>query len=77
MGHAGSARSQQEEATPQVYELEREGQTIRVALLGATYGTNCCIPETATGLFLTATVSKPPDEPARVTGMEWTPITNV
>lgn len=183
LGHAGSARSQEEEATPQVYELEREGQTIRVAQLGATYGTNglpipqdkpwvvslldaerileraqrarddgadiviatlhwgneyqlaaadvqkdfareladsglidliigthphvpqefakldggpdgegmwvayslgnfvsnqdsnCCIPETATGLFLTATVTKPFDAPARVTGMEWTPIT--
>lgn len=183
LGHAGSARSAEEAAAPQYYDLEREGQTIRVAQIGATFGTNglpipadkpwvvtlldagtiidqatraraegadlvvatlhwgneyqlaaadvqkdlageladagvvdliigthphvpqefakldggpdgegmwvayslgnfisnqdsnCCIPETATGLFLTATVTKPAGGPARVTGMEWTPIT--
>lgn len=183
LGHAGSARSPEEEAAPQFYELEREGQTIRVAQIGATFSTNglpipadepwvitmleidkvlelaqtardqgadlvvatlhwgneyqlvssefqrdfaaqvaqselvdliignhphvpqeyskldggpdgdgmwvayslgnfisnqdsnCCIPETATGIFLTATVEKPFDGPARVTGMEWTPMT--
>lgn len=36
---------------------------------------NCCVPETATGLFLTASVTKPADEPPVITGMEWTPIT--
>ncbi|MPV49563.1 CapA family protein [Pseudactinotalea sp. HY160] len=183
LGHAGSARSAQEAATPQYYDLERAGQQIRVAQIAATYGTNglpippdqpwlvtlldadqliaqaetarengadlvvaslhwgleyqlrqnpeqealaeklaasgaidliignhphvpqpmaklpggpggdgmwvayslgnfisnqdsnCCIPETATGLFMTATVTKPADGPARVTGMEWTPMT--
>ncbi|TDE90913.1 CapA family protein [Occultella glacieicola] len=183
LGHAGSARSEQEELAPQIYELEREGQTIRVAQIGATYGTNglpipadapwsvtlidsgaliaqataareagadlvvatlhwgyeyqnspaddqvevaealaasgqvdliignhphvpqpmalldggpdgsgmwvayslgnfisnqddlCCVPQTGTGLFLTATVVKPADGPARVTGLEWTPMT--
>ena len=183
IGHAGSARSRAEEERAQFYELQREGQTIRVAQIGGTFGTNglpippeqpwvvslldsrrlieraenareegadlviatlhwgneyelaaadvqrdlaaeladsgaidliigthphvpqefakldggpggegmwvayslgnflsnqdshCCIPETATGLFLTATVTKPADAPARVTGMEWTPVT--
>jgi len=183
LGHAGSARSREEEERAQFYELERAGQTIRVAQIGGTYGTNglpipvekpwvvslldsqrlieraenaraegadlviatlhwgneyqlaaadvqrdlaaeladsgaidliigshphvpqefakldggpggegmwvayslgnfisnqdshCCIPETATGLFLTATVTKSADAPARVTGMEWTPMT--
>lgn len=183
LGHAGSARSAAEEDRPQFYELEREGQTIRVAQVGATFSTNglpipadkpwvismlevdsvleraqrardegadlvfatlhwgneyqlyasdfqrdfaaaladsglidliignhphvpqeferfdggpggngmwvayslgnfisnqdsnCCVPETATGLFLTVTAEKPADEPARVTGMEWTPMT--
>ncbi len=183
LGHAGSARSAREEDSPQLYELQRAGQTITVAQLGGTFGTNglpipadkpwvvslldperilqraqtardegadiviatlhwgneyqlaaaevqkdlartladsglidliigthphvpqefakidggpdgegmwvayslgnfisnqdsnCCIPETATGLFLTATVTKPEGEPARVTGMDWTPIT--
>lgn len=36
---------------------------------------NCCISQTATGLFMTATVTKPADGPARVTGLAWTPIT--
>ena len=36
---------------------------------------NCCISQTATGLFMTATVEKPADGPARVTGLTWTPIT--
>ena len=183
LGHAGSARSALEADEPQIYELEREGQTIRVAQIAATYGTNglpipsdapwavtlidtdrlvaqataartagadlvvaslhwgveyrsapstdqlevadalaasgqidliignhphvpqpmallvggprgegmwvayslgnfisnqddlCCIPQTATGVFITATVVKPADGPARVTGLEWTPIT--
>jgi poly-gamma-glutamate capsule biosynthesis protein CapA/YwtB (metallophosphatase superfamily) len=193
LGHAGSARSQEEADTPQLYELERGGRTITVAQIGGSYGTNgipvpadapwvidvfspdtmnpgnyqadrlislaqtareegadlvvatlhwgveyqlspngeqealaqaladsaeidlvvgthphvpqpyalldggpdgdgmwvawslgnflsnqdsnCCISQTATGLFLTATVTAPADGPARVTGMEWTPIT--
>lgn len=36
---------------------------------------NCCISQTATGLFMTATVTKPADGHARVTGLAWTPIT--
>ncbi len=40
VGHVGTARSQAEADSAQWYELEREGQTIRVAQLGATYGTN-------------------------------------
>ncbi|MBX9246379.1 CapA family protein [Actinotalea ferrariae] len=40
LGHVGTARSAEEAAAPQVYELVREGQTIRVAHLAATYGTN-------------------------------------
>lgn len=36
---------------------------------------NCCISQTATGLFMTASVSKPADGAARVTGLTWTPIT--
>ena len=36
---------------------------------------NCCLSQTATGLFMTATVTKPADEPARVTGMTWSPMT--
>ncbi|SED86191.1 CapA family protein [Ruania alba] len=36
---------------------------------------DCCVPQTATGLFLTATVVKRADGPARVTGMEWSPMT--
>lgn len=183
IGHHGSARSQAEADAPQIYELERQGQQISVAQIGATYGTNglpipeqapwavtlldaeelidqattarsdgadlvvatlhwgaeyqhspgveqtelaqqladsgqvdliigthphvpqpyalldggpdgdgmwvayslgnfisnqdenCCVPQTATGLFMTATVVKPDGEPARVTGLEWTPMT--
>lgn len=40
LGHAGTARSGSEAAAPQVYELDREGRTVRVAHLAATYGTN-------------------------------------
>lgn len=40
MGHVGTARTAVEAATPQIYTLEREGQTIRVAHIAATYGTN-------------------------------------
>ncbi|MBD8060812.1 CapA family protein [Oceanitalea stevensii] len=40
LGHVGTARSEAEAGSAQWYELEREGQTIRVAHLGATYGTN-------------------------------------
>ncbi|WP_413450564.1 CapA family protein [Georgenia phoenicis] len=40
LGHVGTARSRAEADSPQWYELEREGQTIRVAQLAATYGTN-------------------------------------
>lgn len=36
---------------------------------------NCCRPETATGVLLTATIDKPVDGPARVTGLEWTGTT--
>lgn len=35
----------------------------------------CCVPQTANGLFMTASVSKPDGEPARVTGLEWTVMT--
>ena len=40
LGHVGTARTAQEAASAQVYTLEREGQTIRVAHIAATYGTN-------------------------------------
>mgnify|MGYP001235215736 CR=1 FL=1 len=40
LGHVGTARSQVEAMAPQVYTLERAGQTITVAHLAATYGTN-------------------------------------
>jgi len=40
LGHVGTARSEEEADSAQWYELEREGQTIRVAQIGATYGTN-------------------------------------
>lgn len=40
LGHVGTARDAEEAARPQVYELDREGQTIRVAHLASTYGTN-------------------------------------
>ncbi|WP_147916544.1 CapA family protein [Ruania zhangjianzhongii] len=35
----------------------------------------CCVPQTGTGLFMTATVVKPVEGPARVTGLEWTAMT--
>ncbi|WP_324653224.1 CapA family protein [Georgenia sp. H159] len=40
LGHVGTARSAAEADSPQWYELERAGQTVRVAQIGATYGTN-------------------------------------
>lgn len=40
MGHVGTARSARESDQPQLYRLERAGQTITVAHLSATYGTN-------------------------------------
>lgn len=40
LGHVGTARTAEEAAAPQLYTLERAGQTIRVAHLAATYGTN-------------------------------------
>ncbi len=40
LGHAGSARSTEESNAPQLYVLERAGQTITIAQVGATYGTN-------------------------------------
>ena len=40
LGHVGTARSAVEAAQPQLYRLQREGQTITVAHLAVTYGTN-------------------------------------
>ena len=40
IGHVGTARTAEEAAAPQVYELVRQEQTIRVAHIAATYGTN-------------------------------------
>jgi poly-gamma-glutamate synthesis protein (capsule biosynthesis protein) len=40
LGHDGTARSAAEQAQPQLYQLERAGQTITVAHVSATYGTN-------------------------------------
>ena len=40
LGHAGTARSAAEDAQPQLYRLERAGQTITVAHIAAVYGTN-------------------------------------
>ncbi|HQY33905.1 CapA family protein [Actinotalea sp.] len=40
LGHVGTARSAEEAAAPEVYRLERAGQSIQVAHLAATYGTN-------------------------------------
>ncbi|HWS59159.1 MAG TPA: CapA family protein, partial [Actinotalea sp.] len=40
LGHVGTARSAEEAAAPESYRLVREGQTIQVAHLAATYGTN-------------------------------------
>ncbi len=40
LGHVGTARSAEEAAAPQLYELDRNGQKITVAHIAATYGTN-------------------------------------
>ena len=40
LGHAGTARTAEEAATTQVYVLQREGRTLRIAQVSATYGTN-------------------------------------
>jgi len=40
LGHVGTARTAAEAAQPQLYTLERAGQTITVAHIAATYGTN-------------------------------------
>ncbi|MBC7290999.1 MAG: CapA family protein, partial [Actinotalea sp.] len=40
LGHAGTARTAEEAAKPQVYELDRSGRTVRVAHLAVTWGTN-------------------------------------
>jgi poly-gamma-glutamate synthesis protein (capsule biosynthesis protein) len=36
----------------------------------------CCVKQTGAGEFLTVTVTKPPNGPARVTNFQWTPITD-
>lgn len=36
----------------------------------------CCVPETATGLMLQAEVDVPQQGPARVSDLEWIPVTN-
>ncbi len=40
LGHSGTARSAAEEQTPQLYRLQRAGQTITVADIASTYATN-------------------------------------
>ncbi|HEV6954130.1 MAG TPA: CapA family protein [Promicromonospora sp.] len=40
MGHVGTARDREESLAPQLYELTREGRTVTVAHLAATYGLN-------------------------------------
>jgi len=40
MGHVGTARTAAEDAAPQLYRLERAGQTVTVANIAATFGTN-------------------------------------
>lgn len=40
LGHVGTARTQAEAAQPQLYTLARAGQSITVAQIAATYGTN-------------------------------------
>lgn len=40
LGHVGTARTAEEGALPQLYELTREERTVTVAHLAATYGTN-------------------------------------
>jgi poly-gamma-glutamate capsule biosynthesis protein CapA/YwtB (metallophosphatase superfamily) len=47
MGHVGTARTEVEAASPQFYEITREGVVIRVAHLSATYGLNGLIPDTS------------------------------
>ncbi|ROR93888.1 poly-gamma-glutamate synthesis protein (capsule biosynthesis protein) [Salana multivorans] len=48
LGHAGTARSAEEAAQPQLYVLDRGGRTVTVAQIAATYGTNGMpIPEDA------------------------------
>lgn len=66
---------------PQPIELlpgGREGQGMWVAYgLGnmiSNQDTACCVAATASGLLVTATVVKPADGPARVSGVEWTAL---
>jgi hypothetical protein len=40
LGHAGTARTAAEAAEIQMYEFQREGQTVTIAHISATYGTN-------------------------------------
>ncbi len=40
LGHAGTGRTTKEVAAPQLYRLERDGQTITVAHLSSTFGLN-------------------------------------
>ncbi len=40
LGHAGTGRTKTEAASPQLYRLERDGQTVTVAHLSATFGLN-------------------------------------
>lgn len=40
LGHAGTARTAAEAAEIQMYQFEREGQTVTIAHISATYGTN-------------------------------------
>lgn len=40
LGHAGTARTAAEAADIQMYEFQREGQTVTIAHIAATYGTN-------------------------------------
>lgn len=40
LGHVGTARTPAEQSQPQLYRLERAGQSITVAHIAATYGTN-------------------------------------
>ncbi len=40
MGHVGTARDKRESLSPQLYQLRRDGRTVTVAHLAATYGLN-------------------------------------
>lgn len=40
LGYVGASISEHQQSVPQIYELERSGQRIRVAHLSVTYGTN-------------------------------------